>query len=134
MTPIERYLGHLDAGDFEAAAGVFTEDAIYVRPRFQRGSDGQPPSFGPLVIVRGRIAILESFRKRGRQKYRHLILATAMADDRCFAEMTLAGYGSGLQSLAVAELEEGLIRRYVALAAPVELDVAGQLFPPGSSS
>jgi hypothetical protein len=105
-----------------------------VRPRFKPGSDGRPPSFGDLVIVRGRAAILESFRKRGRQKYRHVILSTATARDRCFVEMTLAGYGSGLQSVAVAELEHGLIGRYVALAAPVEPDVALQLFPPGSSS
>ncbi len=117
-----------------AAADVFTEDAIYVRPRFQPGVDGGPPTFGDLVIVRGRVAILESFRKRGKQAYRHVVLATAEAGDRCFVEMTLAGYGSGLQSVAVAELEDGLIRRYVALAAPVAPDAARELFPPGSSS
>lgn len=117
-----------------AAAEVFTEDALYVRPRFQPGVNGRPPTFGDLVIVRGRDAILESFRKRGRQEYRHVVLATAESGDRCFVEMTLAGYGSGLQSMAVAELEHGLIRRYVALAAPVEAASARDLFPPGSSS
>jgi SnoaL-like domain len=134
MTPVETYLGHLDAGDFAAAASVFTEDAVYVRPRFIAGADGAPPSFGDLVMVRGRDAIEQSFRKRGRQTYRHVILSRALSEDRCFVEMTLAGYGGGLQSIAVAELVGERIRRYVALAAPVGTEVALQLFPPGTSS
>jgi hypothetical protein len=134
MTPVEQYLGLLDGGDFEGAARVFTEDAIYVRPRFQPAEDGRPPSFGSLVLVRGREAILASFIQRGKQAYRHVILATATVGDRSFVEMTLGDYGSGLQSLAVAELDGDLIKRYVALAAPVGPETAAQLFPPGTSS
>ena len=134
MTPIERYLGFLDDGDNDAAAAVFTEDAIYVRPRFQPAQEGQAPTFGGLVLVRGREAILESFRKRGKQSYRHVILATATAGSRCFVEMTLGDYGSGLESVAVAELEGSLIKRYVALAAPVDPATALELFPAGTSS
>ena len=85
----------------------------------QPAQEGQAPTFGGLVLVRGREAILESFRKRGKQSYRHVILATATAGSRCFVEMTLGEYGSGLESVAVAELEGSLIKRYVALAAPV---------------
>jgi hypothetical protein len=134
VTPIERYLGFLDDGDPEAAAAVFTEDAVYVRPKFQPAEPGRAPTFGGLVLVRGRQAILESFRERGKQPYRHVILATAGDGSRCFVEMTLADYGSGLESVAVAELEGSLITRYVALSARVDPETALQLFPPGSSS
>ena len=134
MTPVERYLAHLDAGDFDAAADCFTEDAVYVRPRFRAGSDGEPPTFGDLVLIRGRDTIRESFRRRGRQAYRHVILSTATTSGRCFVEMTLADYGSGLHSIAVAELVGPLIKRYVALASPVDSATAAELFPPGTSS
>jgi hypothetical protein len=134
VTPVERYLGFLDDGDFVAAAAVFSEDAIYVRPRFQAAQDGRAPTFGGLVLVRGRAAILESFRKRGKQSYRHVILATASVGSRCFVEMTLGDYGSSLESVAVAELEGSLIKRYVALSAEVDPETALQVFPPGTSS
>ena len=134
MTPVERYLGFLDDGDVQAAAAVFTEDAVYVRPRFEPGRDGEAPTFGSLVLVRGREAIEESFRKRGKQSYRHVILATSTVGSRCFVEMTLGGYGSGLESVAVAELEGSLIKRYVALASPVDPVTGAELFPPGTSS
>jgi hypothetical protein len=134
MTPIERYLRCLDAGDAEGAAALFTEDAIYVRPKFEAGVNGRPATFGGLVLVRGREAILRSFRERGKQEYRHVVLATATVGARCFVEMTLGGFGSGLESLATADLEGDLISRYVALSAPVDPDVANQLFPPGTSS
>jgi len=134
VTPVERYLGFLDAGDFQSAAAVFTTDAIYVRPRFQPAEDGRPPNFGSLILVRGREGILASFRQRGKQTYRHVIVATASIGNRCFVEMTLGAYGSGLESLAVAELEGALIKRYVALAAPVDQQVSAELFPAGTSS
>jgi hypothetical protein len=49
--------------------------------------------------------------------------------------MTLAGFGTHFASLAVAELDgSGLIRRYVALASPLDPEVAALLFPAGVSS
>lgn len=132
LTPIERYLRHLDDGEFEAAARVFVDDAVYVRPRFEPGVDGGPPRFGELVAVRGRAAILESFRRRGRQPYRHRVVAAATEGGRCFVEMTLAGYGADIESLAVADLRGKLITRYVAVVAPAAADVAALILPPGA--
>lgn len=128
-TPIERYLGLLDDGEFEAAAAVFTEDAVYARPGFQPGPDGGRPTFGGMVVLRGRGAILDSFRQRGVQPYRHRVLAAGASGDRCFVEMTLRDYGTPVEALAVAELDGPLIRRYVALTASLDPDAAAGLLP-----
>jgi hypothetical protein len=135
VTPIERYLRLLDDGEFEAAAQLFASDAVYARPGLERAPGGGAPSFAGLVVVRGREAILEYFRRRGKQPYRHVILGSGIAGSTCFAELTLAGYGSHLEALAVAEIDaHGLINRYVALSTPVGEAAAGVLLPPGVSS
>jgi hypothetical protein len=134
-TPIERYLGRLDEGDFEAAAALFADGALYLRPGLTPRGPGEPGGVAGLVLLRGRPAILDYFQARGRQPHRHVILNSATNGRHCFVEMTLAGFGAHFESLAVAELDEsGLILRYVALGSPVEVEVAGMLFQADVSS
>jgi ketosteroid isomerase-like protein len=63
VTPLDRYYTSLDEGAFEDAAAAFTPDAVCMRP----ARDGS----GGLETIRGRDAILATFRRRSGQPIRH---------------------------------------------------------------
>lgn len=59
---VEAYLDHLENDEFEEAAALFTEDAVYIHP----------PTFIDEVKIEGRDAILEYFRDvRGTRDVEH---------------------------------------------------------------
>jgi hypothetical protein len=80
-----------DAGDFEAMAGMFTEDGVFARP-----SQAD-------VLIRGKAAILAAYTSRPPRFTRHLItsvVVTVEDEDKARAHSYLTLYtgqaGSGL--------------------------------------
>jgi SnoaL-like domain len=135
FNPIPAYLRHLDDGEFEQAAALFAPDAMYIRPGLAPRREGEAGGLTALQAVRGREAILDYMRERGRVAHRHVVLTQGRTGKRCFVEMTLSGFGSQVESLGLAELDEqDRIARYVALTLPVDAAVAEVLFPAGVSS
>ena len=134
FNPIPAYLRHLDEGELEAAAGFFAPDAVYIRPGLTPRRPGEPGGLTGLQAVRGRQAILDYLRKRGRVAHRHVILAEGRTGHHCFVEMTLSGFGSQVVSLGLAEVDQrDQIIRYLALTSAVDAEVADDLFPGGVS-
>src|SRR5204863_7908565 len=80
-SPLETYYTALDDGDAEAAAAVFAEDALYIRPALP-GS----PNAGALEVVRGRGEVLAYFRERGKKPFRHRITRSVADGDTWFVE------------------------------------------------
>jgi ketosteroid isomerase-like protein len=135
LNPIPAYLRHLDDGEVEEAAALFSQDAVYLRPNLATRQPGQPGGLCALALVRGREAILDYFRRRGKQAHRHVVMAEGRAGDHCFVEMTLSGFGAPIEAIGIAELDtDGLISRYVALATPLEPEVADCYLPSGVAS
>jgi hypothetical protein len=110
-SPLDAYYTALDGGDPDGAAAAFAGDAEYIRPVL--GGSG-------LEVVRGREALLEFFRNRGKQPYRHEVRACAVDGERCFVEGVagIEGESPTHVFLVHATLDgDGLIRRYFALMA-----------------
>lgn len=111
--PLSAYYRLLDDGEFEACAALFAEDALYIRPARLTADS--------LVVTKGRPAILEFFRKRGKLPHRHRILHAVCDGASCFVE----GRGGGNHGGPFAPLHafmancsidaDGLIGRYFAV-------------------
>jgi hypothetical protein len=113
---VATYMRNLDAGDFEAAAAMFTEDAIYSRS----ASDAKGNPSGRLDVIVGRANILAYFQTRGVRSYRHDICYVAVHGHMEFVAGVVEG-GPDSAMLASATVDEqGLITRYVGLASPAE--------------
>jgi hypothetical protein len=114
-SPLDGYFGPLDAGELEAAAAAFSEDAVYIRPSLADASGARS-----LVVVRGRDAVLEWFRERGRRPYRHEIRRCAVDGRHCFVEGVVTGGEAPQVFVASATLDDdGLITRYLVSASEV---------------
>ena len=111
--PLDAYFRLLDDGEFDACAALFAEDALYIRPGKLTADS--------LVVTKGRPAILEFFRKRGKLPHRHRILKAVSDGNSCFVE----GRGGGNEGGPFAPLHafmshgtfnaDGLITRYFAV-------------------
>jgi ketosteroid isomerase-like protein len=111
---LERYFSVLAAGDFEAVAAAFAEDALYLHPPYE--GDVERANF------RGRAELLAGLRtRRGKRAYRPRILACARSGLECFIEGDVPGTGVpgdvGFMS-SMSFDRDGLIRRYAAFDAP----------------
>jgi ketosteroid isomerase-like protein len=110
-TPLDEYYRALDAGDVEGTLACFTDDAVYIRPSLERAG---------LEVVHGREELEAFFAARGRQPHRHLVVASAVADGRCFVEGVagIEGEPATHTFLVNATIErDGRISRYFALMA-----------------
>ncbi len=116
-SPLDGYYSALDGGDPDGAAMAFTKDAVYIRPVL--GGSG-------LEVVRGRDGLLEFFRKRGKQPYRHEVRACVVVDGRCFVEGIAGVEGEPPTHVFLVHAtvgDDGLISRYFALMAETQLDL-----------
>ena len=109
---LERYLTHLDAGAFHDAAACFSPDVLYSHPPYQHTGISDPRR---LDIV-GRPALMETFRRRGRQSFGHRVIAFGQDGPHAMLEGVVEGLpdggnGSFLSSLSLDAA--GLISRYV---------------------
>jgi hypothetical protein len=119
-TPLDRYYNSLDAGDDDAAAAAFADDAVYIVPGVAGGTE----------INRGRAAIRELFaQRRERQNqsphpHRHDLRAIAVDGRRCFVEgLMVTDEGPVGVFLAHATVgDDGLINRYIAAFNETSLD------------
>lgn len=117
-SPLDAYYAALDAGDDDAAAAAFAEDAVYIRPAVSEGGRTRG-----VEVIRGRPGIRELFeRRRERQKlgeysHFHELRAAALERSRCFVEgLMMTDKGPVGVFLAHATLDdEGLITRYIAV-------------------
>ena len=119
------YYAALDAGDDDAAAAAFAEDAVYIRPALDPGEDGPGAE-----TVHGRAAIRDVFARRSTRKqvgenlHHHEFRSVAFAGPECFVE----GIGVTDQApfavfLAHATLApDGLIARYIGMTMPTPHD------------
>jgi ketosteroid isomerase-like protein len=110
-SPLEEYYRALDDGDAEGAAAVFSEDTVYIRPALP-GS----PNAGGVEVVRGRNAVLEYFRERGKKPFRHRITSSSAEGAEWFVEGVAGMEGEAPTHvfLVHATVDDGLITRYLA--------------------
>jgi ketosteroid isomerase-like protein len=109
---LEAYFASLESGAFEEAAGCFMEDILYSHPPYRHTGITDDHRINFL----GRPALLDGFRRRGKQIFNHRILALAQAGRNCLVEGVVDGLpdgrtGSFVSSFSLAE--DGLIQRYV---------------------
>jgi hypothetical protein len=106
------YFASLEAGAFEDAANCFTEDTLYSHPPYRHTgiTDNRRINFV------GRPALLEGFRRRGKQSFTHRILAMGQAGPNCLVEGVVDGLPDGRTGSFVSSLSlgaDGRIQRYV---------------------
>lgn len=108
--PLKPYFDALDAGDAEALAGCFADDAVYIHPPWDPAGDNH------LFAISGKPALREYFMKRGKQPQHHRILFAAVSGRSCFVEGRGGGDGVRLHVFASHAMfdADGKIRRYVA--------------------
>lgn len=103
---ITRYAALNDAGDWDALAGLYTEDARMNRPT------------APDVFVQGRTAILETFKARPPRATRHVVanvLVTLEGNARASASsqiLLFTGEGAGRDRLPVQSAAPPLVGTY----------------------
>lgn len=108
---LDRYFHALDGGDFEAAAGCFSADALYSHPPYRHtGLDGNHR-----VEFVGRDELLDAFRARGAQSFDHRLVSSIQRGPHCILEGLVenlpdGGTGTFISSLTLDD--DGLIRRY----------------------
>jgi ketosteroid isomerase-like protein len=116
---VASYYAALDAGDDDAAAAAFAEEAVYIRPALDRaGGDG-------IEVFRGRAAIRDLFERRSARKqfgdnlHHHEFRSAAVEGADCFIEGTgVTDRGPFAVFLAHATLgDDGLITRYIGVFA-----------------
>jgi hypothetical protein len=115
---VERYLTSLDAYDLDRVMDVFSEDAIYIKPRFLPG--GEPT--GDLVAAIGHDEIRQYFVERGPRTIRHLMRSIIRAGNVEHFEGLLAGIGVDPESAYIGSAildAQGRIERYVCCAMSV---------------
>lgn len=108
--PLKGYFTALDAGDFEACAACFAEDAVYLHPPSNREVDNK------IFARQGRESIREWLRQRGKRPHHHRILFAAVNGSSCFVEGRGGGGGVHLHAFASHAIldDNGLIKRYIA--------------------
>jgi hypothetical protein len=129
-SPLDAYFAALDAGDDEAAAAAFAEDAVYIRPALT-----ETGATGNLEVIRGRDRILEFLAQRrkrvtaGQYAHRHEVRAAAIDGHRCFVEALMVTDASPVGVFLAHATFDGEMRisRYIAVMARTE----GELDPPG---
>jgi ketosteroid isomerase-like protein len=116
---VASYYAALDAGDDDAAAAAFAEEALYIRPALDpAGGDG-------IEVFRGRAAIRDLFERRSARKqfgdnlHHHEFRSAAVEGADCFIEGTgVTDRGPFAVFLAHATLgDDGLITRYIGVFA-----------------
>ena len=116
---VASYYAALDAGDDDAAAAAFAENAVYIRPALEpAGGDG-------IEVFRGRAAIRDLFERRSARKqfgdnlHHHEFRSAAVEGADCFIEGTgVTDRGPFAVFLAHATLgDDGLITRYIGVFA-----------------
>ena len=117
---VASYYAALDAGDDDAAAAAFAEDAVYIRPALDpaAGADG-------IEVFRGRAAIRDLFERRSARKqfgenlHDHEFRSVAVEGVDCFIEgVGVTDRGPFAVFLAHATLgDDGLIARYIGVFA-----------------
>jgi len=116
---VASYYAALDAGDDDAAAAAFAENAVYIRPALEpAGGDG-------IEVFRGRAAIRDLFERRSARKqfgdnlHHHEFRSAAVEGADCFVEGTgVTDRGPFAVFLAHATLgDDGLITRYIGVFA-----------------
>ena len=120
MTPaaVASYYAALDAGDDDAAAAAFAEDAVYIRPALDPSSEQ-----AGIETVRGRAAIRDLFARRSALKelgeilHHHELRSVAVDGADCFVEgVGVTEEGPFAVFLAHATLgDDGLITRYIGM-------------------
>jgi ketosteroid isomerase-like protein len=117
---VAAYYAALDAGDDDAAAAAFAEDAVYIRPALDSAAGGVG-----IEVFRGRAAIRDLFERRSARKqfgdnlHHHEFRSAAVEGANCFIEGTgVTDRGPFAVFLAHATLgDDGLITRYIGVFA-----------------
>ena len=111
---LDEYFRALDVGDFDTAAGCFSEDTLYSHPPYKHtGLDG----FARVEFA-SRQELLDAFRARGKASFDHRIVAGAQRGAHCLVEGVVENLpasashrtGSFISNLTLDA--DGLIRRY----------------------
>jgi SnoaL-like domain len=109
------YFKCMDTADFETAAGLFTDDAVYIRPPFVPGQAAFASS--GTQRIEGLPAISAFWDERGKRATQHIIVVEATSDTEWFAEGVVSVDGSEerLFLTHVTFDAAGKVRRFVAL-------------------
>jgi hypothetical protein len=109
------YFKCMDTADFETAASLFAEDAVYVRPPFTPGQVGFGD--GGSTTFDGLDAINEFWALRGKRNTNHVILTDSVTGDEWFAEGSVTVDGAEPRTFLthVTFNSDGKVKRFVAL-------------------
>jgi hypothetical protein len=106
---VDRYFEYLDAAEFEAAAGCFSEDILYSHPPYGPGQ--------PRAEFRGRAQLLAGFERRGPKPDReHRIELSPQRGSECFIEGFTIDQPRGGSFISSLSLDaDGRIQRYLSV-------------------
>jgi hypothetical protein len=109
------YFACMDSADFETAASLFADDAVYLRPPFVPGQAAFASS-GTETIA-GLAAISDFWSMRGKRNTRHVIEVESITNREWFAEgsVTVDDNETRLFLTHVTFNSAGKVQRFVAL-------------------
>jgi ketosteroid isomerase-like protein len=109
---LKGYFNSLESGAFEDAAGYFSGDIVYSHPPYRHTGITDDHRINFL----GRSALLDGFRRRGKQSFNHRILVLGQAGPNCLVEGVVDGLPYGRTGSFVSSLSldtDGRIQRYI---------------------
>jgi hypothetical protein len=112
---MKQYFACMDSADFAAAAAMFADDAVYLRPPYVPGQAAFASS--GTERIEGLAAISEFWNRRGKRNTHHVIQIESISDGEWFAEgeVSVDDSETRLFLAHVTFNDEGQIRRFVAL-------------------
>ena len=109
------YFKCMDTADFETAASLFADNALYIRPPFVPGAEAFASS--GTQTIDGLPAISAFWDERGKRPTRHVIVVESSSDTEWFAEGVVS-VGDSEERLFLSHVtfnHEGKVSRFVAL-------------------
>jgi hypothetical protein len=112
---MKQYFACMDSADFAAAAAMFADDAVYLRPPYVPGQAAFASS--GTERIEGLPAISEFWERRGKRNTCHVIKLEAVSRTEWFAEgeVSVDGSETRLFLTHVTFNDRGQIHRFVAL-------------------
>jgi hypothetical protein len=112
---MKQYFACMDSADFVAAAAMFADDAVYIRPPYVPGQAAFASS--GTERIEGLPAISEFWAQRGKRNTHHVIKIEGISGNEWFAEGEVSVDDSETRMFLthVTFNDQGQIERFVAL-------------------
>jgi hypothetical protein len=112
---MKQYFACMDAADFVTSAGMFADDAVYLRPPYVPGQAAFASS--GTERIEGLAAISEFWENRGKRNTHHVIKIESISGSEWFAEGEVSVDDSETRMFLthVTFNDKGRIQRFVAL-------------------